>query len=450
MNEENSDMTNDGAVNPFKASRKQEEWPEEVMIRFKMSAERTGESVNKVAEAFVKHISEQWGCEDWKAEDEDVLIDWAEGMLIEDRSSNVSGGGASGTVQFVGHWIGVEDKTADRNGWNVRNATQKWTENQNQAISDGVVGHYFKEDGVWSINTANGVMVTTDSIDEKPSLAFRVGEDYLCLISRQGRPYPAERIGRYYRFLGNEKNAFFTGEGAKPWRVDLTDDNRHLEIDIGRPVSIQVRLPTTQNEAFQDVLGTNYNFSDTMAYGDDWCPEHLQRLLDPFKMWTDSDTVGELAANLHNLEDAFESGKRTFTGRDGQQGVVGPDVIVRGTVTRMNTEGRESEWDETGRNFSLSITSLHLQNKEEGRRAEVVGWVSGACNDLTHPFQFRDVDDELWGYGQRSSVLVYGRLKLKIQDGETSPQLSVFGVYTDSKKAWRQAGGGDTGAAQFE
>ena len=121
-------------MNPFKASRKQEDWPEEVMIRFRMSAERTGESVDKVAEAFVKHISEQWGCEDWKAEDEDVLVDWAEGMLIEDRSSNVSGGGASGTVQFVGHWIGVEDKTADRNGWNVRNATQKWTENQNQAI----------------------------------------------------------------------------------------------------------------------------------------------------------------------------------------------------------------------------------------------------------------------------------------------------------------------------
>ena len=80
----------------------------------------------------------------------------------------------------------------------------------------------------------------------------------------------------------------------------------------------------------------------------------------------------------------------------------------------------------------------------------MVGWVSGACNDLTHPFHFRDVDGELWGYGQRSSVLVYGRLKLRVQDGETSPQLSVFGVYTDPKKAWRQAGGGDTGAAQFD
>ena len=435
--------------NPFKKERKTEEWPEEVSMRFKMQAERTGESVDKVAEAFIKHISETWECDDWKAEDEDVLVDWAEMMFVEDRSSNISGGGGQSTT-FVGQWLGVEDKTVDRNAWNVRNATSKWNENSNEAISDGVVGHYYKEEGLWVINTANGAVVTNETTDEAPSLGFKVGDDWLCLMSRAGRPYPAERLGRYYRFLGNEKNSYMND--IRKWRVDLTGENRNLKIDIGVPVQIQVRLPTTQNEAFQDVLGTNYDFADTMQYTDEWAPESVRAVInDPFKMWTNSDYVDDMAVRLTELEEAYHEGKRTFTGRDGNDGTVGPEIIIRGTVTRMSTEGRESEWDETGRSYSLNLTSMMLSNEHgNGKKGEVPCWISGACNEIAHPFQFRDVDEELWGYGQKSQVLVFGRLRLKLQDGETQPQMSVMGVYTQAGRAHRQVGGGDTASTQFD
>jgi hypothetical protein len=94
-------MNNASENNPFKQrEEKKDEWPEEVMLRFKMQAERTGESVEKVIEAYIKHIADTWNCTDWTAEDADLLVDWAEGMYIEDRSSNISGGGGD-TVTFV-------------------------------------------------------------------------------------------------------------------------------------------------------------------------------------------------------------------------------------------------------------------------------------------------------------------------------------------------------------
>merc|ERR1711970_677093 len=131
-------------------------------------------------------------------------------------------------------------KQADRRGWFVRNATQKWQENANAALSDGVVGHYMKEGSFWQINTANGVVSTEESIEEAPSLGFRVGNDWLCLLSRAGKPYPHTSMGRYYYFLGNEKALFINNGDIRLWRVDLTDDNRNLSVKIGVPCTIQV------------------------------------------------------------------------------------------------------------------------------------------------------------------------------------------------------------------
>ena len=54
-------MNNASENNPFKQrEEKKDEWPEEVMLRFKMQAERTGESVEKVIEAYIKHIADTW------------------------------------------------------------------------------------------------------------------------------------------------------------------------------------------------------------------------------------------------------------------------------------------------------------------------------------------------------------------------------------------------------
>lgn len=436
---------------PFKKTEeKQKEWPSEVMERFQMQAERIGDDVHKVVEAFTKHIDDEYGCEDWQKEDADLLIDWSEMMFMEDRKSNVSGGGGE-TLTFVGEWLGVEDKSNDRNGWSVRNATQKWNDDPNEALSSGIVGHYYTEGSVWCISTSEKQIVTEESADEEPIMGFKVGDDWLCLLSKAGRPYPATRMGRYYRFLGNEKGAFLNKGDIKVWRVDLTGENRNLKIHTGVPVEIQVRLPTTTNEAFQDILGTNFNFAETMKYGDEWCPESEKALLNPFKLWTDEELVGDIYVPLHELDETYESRKRHFKGRDGNDGTIGPDVIVKGRVTRMSTDGRESDWDETGRNFSLSITSKGLEDTYGTKnQSEISCWVSGACHDLSHPFHFIDVDDELWGFAEKSTVLVHGRLKIRVNDGVRLPQITVWGIYADNKRSRRRVGGGDTDSTQFD
>ena len=129
--------------NPFKKERKTEEWPAEVVERLSMQAERTGESIEKVTEAFIKHLSSTHACEDWAAEDEDLLIDWAEAVVIQDRRSSVSGGGAD-TTTFVGTFVGVDPKSTDRRANIVRYRAKMWSENSNAALSSGQVGHYMK------------------------------------------------------------------------------------------------------------------------------------------------------------------------------------------------------------------------------------------------------------------------------------------------------------------
>ena len=117
----------------------------------------------------------------------------------------------------------------------------------------------------------------------------------------------------------------------------------------------------------------------------------------------------------------------------------------------MNTEGRDNEYDEDGRGYSLSLTSMGLQNIHGGGNgSEVMCWVGSACHDMTNPFHFEDVDDELWGYAEKSTVLVYGRIGMSIRDGEQLPNIKVMGVYADNRRSIRRMGGGDTGSGQFD
>jgi len=442
-------MTED-EKNPFKKGMKNEEWPDEVMKRFEMQAERTEETVEKVIESFIEHIADAYGCDDWRVEDADLLLDWGEGFFTADRRSTVSGSG-SNLVTYVGEFLGVDMRTSDRRQWFVRNATQKWQENSNSALSDGVVGHYMKEGSFWHINTTNKVIETEESVEEPPSLGFRVGDDWLCLLSKAGNPYPHTQMGRYAYFLGNEKTKF-AGQGlVETWRIDLTDKNRNMTLRLGVPCAIQVRESTSTNDNYKDILSTNSDFDTTMKYTDEFVGDDVKALLQPFKFWTDEEFVDDLYVPLDELVEAYDSRKRTFTGRDGKDGAAGPLVITKGTVSRMNTEGRDNEYDEDGRGYSLSLTSMGLQNIHgSGNGSEVMCWIGSACHDMVNPFHFTDVDDELWGYAEKSTVLVYGRIGISVRDGEQLPNIKVMGVYADNRRSRRRMGGGDTGSGQFD
>jgi len=435
--------------NPFKKERKTEEWPAEVVERLSMQAERTGESLEKVQEAFIKHLLKEHSCDDWAAESEDLLIDWAESFIIMDRRSSVSGGGAD-TTTFVGTFVGVDAKSTDRRQNIVRRRIDMWKQNSNEALGSGQVGHYMKEGDTWVINTTNGVIDTNESVENIPSMGFKAGNDYICLLSRAGRPYPHKSIGRHYYFLGNETNEFVNNGNVALWRVDCTDDNRNHEVRVGVPCKIQVRMPTTELEAFKDILNTNMNFWDTVEYTNDFVDEGVKKYLNPFTYWTNEDFVDEMFVDLESLGEAYEANVRTFEGADGRQGKVGPIVFTKGIVNRMSPEGRESEYDESGRSYSLSLTSSKLQRVNgTGVGSDITVWVSGACNDLSHPFHFEEEDGEKWPYAERSPVLVCGRLAMSSRDGQMIPNIKAMGVFASARRSRRGQRGGNTGSEQF-
>jgi len=438
--------------NPFKKMKEdntKKELPEGVMERLKKHSERTGESLSVVKEGFFDYIKTNYSVEDWHDEDEDLLVDWAEQFATKLRSSTVSGG--INTETFVGQFVGIAPRTGDRRkglaGWMVR----QYKEDPNAFVSSGRGGVYEKQDGQWIINSANGLIETSEMISEVPSMGIPAGNNqYICFVSKKGNPYPPTLTGRYAYFLGNEQKDFVDNGNIRLWRVDIKGDDMERTLNIGQSCIIRVKPPSeTAKEAYADILDTNAGFIDTINYTDEFVPVEMRKLLHPFKFWVNTD-FHDLYVKLEELTDSYDSGLRTFETSDGQ-GKVGPLVISKGTVNRMTREGRETEYDEGGVQYSLSLTSSELQSMYGGGSgAEVLCNVSSACHDLTHPFTFTDNDGERFEYAEKTTVLVFGRIGMMQRDNDKFPKISVMGIYADDRRSRPRISGGNANMSQFD
>ena len=65
--------------------------PSGVIDRLKAYAERVSQPLADITKQFVENIANEYGCTDPSSEDEDLLVDWAEQLVVETRRS--SGGG---------------------------------------------------------------------------------------------------------------------------------------------------------------------------------------------------------------------------------------------------------------------------------------------------------------------------------------------------------------------
>ena len=425
---------------------KEASMPKGVQIRIEKHAERTGDSVEEVTKFFLDSIKDDYGCENWQDEDEDLLIDWAEQCFVQLRRSTVSGG--ANTTCFVGCFIGIDGNKRDRRERMVDRAKRDYTMDPNQAIGSGRIGVYQKKGDQWIIETVNGVIDTLEPVDAAPSMGFMADGDYVCLLgSATGRPMPPSLMGRHFFFLGNDESKFESN--IQMWRVDCVGDTVDMKVKIGEPCRIYVRPPNENApEAFKDVLGVSMGFEDSIKYTDDFVGEAERKFLHPSRFMTSTD-FHDYFVPLEDLAEAYESGSRSFE-INGEQGRAGPIVITKGTVNRLSTEPRESEYDQTGRNFSLNLTSIGLQSMHgQGRGSEVTCWVSGACYDSTNPFVARKDDGHI-EWAEKSTVLIVGRIGMSVIDGEKLPKMNVFGVYADPRRVRPRVGGGNTGREQFE
>ena len=423
--------------------------PVGVVERLTKYAERIKKDYAEVEEQYLAYIAKEYLCEDPSQEDEDLLVDWAEQLVIETRNVT-SGGGNYGGVPFVGMFVGVEPNSRDRRDNLVKRAKRDFTLDANQAVGSGFVGHYTKGEGVWMLNTSNGEKRSEFSIDEIPDHSFIADGERIVLLTKAGRPKAMSMVGRNYFFLGAPEDEFTNDGAIQLWRLDCQGESANMEVRIGKPCRIVARPPNDNApEGFKDILSTSLSIKDSIEYTNEFVSEDVRPLLNPMKMWVDLELHGYYVP-LEELTEAFESMSRTFT-INGEQGKSGPVVFTRGTVNRLSSEARDSEYDEGGRSYSLSLTSQALQSihgSSDGK--EVMGWISSACNDLTNPFSCFTDDGEEIPYAENSTVLVCGRIAVKRKDGKDIPNLKVMGVYADRRRIRRRATGGDTGRGQFE
>ena len=411
--------------------------PSGVIDRLKAYAERVSQPLADITKQFVENIANEYGCTDPSSEDEDLLVDWAEQLVVETRRS--SGGGNSKLQTWVGCFVGVADKKRDRLANIVRSNLKMFNDDPEQAISSGRLGVYSKNDGVWHLTTKEGQVSTEIPVEGNPVPPYGIKTDntYVCLTTYDSKAAPSKKMGRYAYFLGGEEEDFVKNGNIGLWRIDLTGGNVYHNLTIGRPCKVPVIPPREGgSEAFKDVLTTYDDFS--VNYTDEFVSEDLRPLLAPSRLWTNPD-FHELYVPVDSLEEAYEERKQ-FYDAGGERRSFGPLVVTKGTVTRMSTEPRESEYDEEGHNYNMTLSS--------SISGDIDCWVPGAVGKCTQPFTSHWGEDS-FPYAERSTVFVFGRIGLKTRDGLTTPKLTVFGVYADPRRSRRRMTGGDTGTEQF-
>ena len=420
--------------------------PEGVIERLKKHAERTKQSYDEVKAEYIKYIADEYSCTDWAEEEEDLLVDWSEQMLVEQRSG---AGAMAGTVSFVGGFVGVDPNRRDRRENLVKRAKRDFTVNPNEAIGSGSVGHYLKSGDNWSLVTKNGESSTDIPVSEIPEHTFMADGERITLLAKSGRSKAMTMMGRNYYFLGAAEDNFSKDGAIQLWRLDLQGEDADIEVKIGEPCRIPARPPNEDaKEAWKDVLNTSLGFKDKIEYSDDFVDDDMKSLLHPFKYWID-DELHSYYTPLEDLVEAFEAGSRTFT-INGEQGRSGPLVFTKGTINSMSSEGRDNEYDESGKSYFISLSSTALQSSHgQQDKSEVMCWISSACHDLTAPFSATDNEGEAVPYAERSTVLVCGRVAVKRKDGKDIPNLKVMGVFADVRRIRRRQGGGDTSKEQF-
>jgi len=416
------------------------ELPTGVLERLQGYAERAQKKIGEAANGYLAWIKQEFAVSDWKEEDDDLLVEWAEMFTLETRNLGSTGGGSRSSVTFVGHFVGLDDNINDLRTKMREKAISAYRNNSSQAIDNGVIGIIKAKDGVWCVNGEP----TKERIDgdKLPWFALNCDGDTICLLNEKGTPMAPESKVRNLYLLGNAKDDF--NSEIKIWRISLTGTNMTEEYELGRPVTCQAILP---NKDKYDTVYTNRDFSKTMVYTDSFVDDDDRNMLRPEKFLINT-AMHNQYVELDELSEAYD--ERKIMANSGNY--YGPLVLTKGYVSRLNLEPMQSDYDQTGRSFRLSVTSGPLQRKygKDSAMSEVTVWVPGRIYDDGHPFEFKDSYGEWQPYAEKTPVIIFGRVRMSVYNDQTTPNLTAFGFYVPPRTARPGAKGGDTSIDQFK
>ena len=431
---------------------KEEELPEEVLERLHWYAEQHSISKDKAVEDYLAYIEEHLGIVNTHEEDDDFLVDAAETFVVERRV--MTGPGGSST-ELVGCFIGVEPKVRDKRE-NVREAALKEARGDlGPAIVNGTVARAFVEDGVWMLEKAMGIVASTQERFEEgndPWFLVRDGGMTLAILqqnpdwARHGEPISPYLYSRTYRFCGNSTEKF--EDDIQELRIDVSGPTRvsvSQGVAFGESCRIKVRpQPDNVNPGWEDMWRGANNFYKQINYTDDFWNEDDSEYLKGDVLMSGMDCY---VPDLSDLMDIYRSQSESITGFDNP---IGPLVCIKGKVTDINQTGYDSDYDPTGINYTMRVSSFSLQREfaNDMFRQEVSVRVHGFLGQECNAFDYKGRKG--WKpYAVKSTVYIFGRLGLRaIDDGET-PVVRALGIYAPPRLAIPAGEGGNTSLDQF-
>jgi hypothetical protein len=412
----------------------------EMMEKIAAYAVRTGKTEDEAKAAFAAWLKDEFGVVDMATEDEYLLNEWAEMFVIETRNLGASGGGGRETTVFLGHICGLNESIRDQRQNQREAAILAFRQDKNKAIDNGTIGIVAAYDGVWNINGKP----TKDRVDgELPWYAFLVDGTAITMLNTNkesqsyGKPMASESKVRYMYFLGNTQESFISA--PKMWRIALNGDDMTHTYELGQLCRVEV-VPSSNADS--DILYTNRGFAKTVKYNtDDAIPAQYT---DAGRFWTNPEHGS--CVNLANLLEEYEDRKVPYNNN-----FIPPVVLTKGYISRMSVEPTDNQYDDTGRNFRISVTSLELQSTygRESNLAEVTVWVPGRTFDSTHPFEFNN-GEEWVPYAERTQVIICGKVKTRMYREDMVPSITALGIYVPPRTARPGARGGNTDTSQLE
>ena len=412
-------------------NEEKKKYPEDVLERLHGYAEKLNIKIGEAANQFNQWLKDEYNVEDPFSEDPFYVSQWCEQFIIEAR--NLGGGSSSGSLRdteaYVGMFIGIEDDVKDNRANVMERALNVFNSNSERAINEGLIGVLTAKEGVWHVNGE----ATTERVDGSnlPWFGFEWNDMILCLMNNNtdGRkPMAPTSVSRTLYFLGAPEK----GGDIQKWRINLTGKSMDVHYNKWEACKIQVIAPKPD----RDTLYTNRNFHVTVEYNNDWLPEHLRQAFSPERLLINDQMHNEYV-DLGELVDAHA--ERKITSATG--GTINPIVITRGYVNLLNKEPMNSEYDQTGRSYRMSIFTQGNQ--------PVTVWIPGRMNDEEHPFEFKNSEGEWQPYAERTHVIVVGRLRLRPYNNEMQASLGALGIYVPPRTARPAGGSGSTSLGQF-
>ena len=434
--------------------KKEEKLPEEVLERLHWYAEQHSISQDKAVEQYLGYIEEHLGIVNTKEEDDDFLVDAAETFVVERRVMSTPGGSST---ELVGCFVAVEPKIRDKRE-NVREyAIQSAKEDLGAAIEKGTVARAFVENGVWMLEKAMGIVASTqERFDEDNDPWFLVRDSGMTLAilqenpdwARHGEPISPYLFSRTYRFYGNAPEKF--EDEMQLFRIDVsgsTELSVSQEVVFGEPCTIKVR-PQGDNVSpgWEDMWRGVSNFFKSINYNKEFVSEDDREYLKGDLLMGGMDCY---VSDLSDLMDVYRSESETIEGFDNP---IGPLVCIKGKVTDINQTGYESEYDPTGMNYTMRVSSFALQREfpDNMWRQEVSVRVHGFLGQDCHAFDYKGRKG--WKpYAVKSTVYIFGRLGLRVvEEGKQEvPTIRALGVYAPPRLAIPAGEGVNTSLDQF-